>query len=186
MKECKKIIHYPIIFQFISIALIAFDIQILYISDIQTKLYCGIMFFVLINGWASSIDDDFRYGSLYLLVDALCCALYFLMLLYIRDAVYYMVWLISAIIALLYIIWNVLLMKLNHPDNNKQKELISYNWSNFTLLVFSVLLFTILLFVTNSDVQFFSQILGGCIWLLLIFKWYYDNYFSELKICRKI
>jgi hypothetical protein len=79
------------------------------------------MLFVLLNGWASSIDDDFKYGSLYLLIDALCCALYFLMLLYIKDGIYSTVWLLSSLIAILYVVWNVLLLKFNNHDENKKK-----------------------------------------------------------------
>lgn len=177
MKEEK--INYPVVFQFVLIALTAFDIYIFYTSNIQTKLYCGAMFFVLLNGWASSIDNEFNYGSLYLLIDALCCAMYFLILLHIKDGLYSTVWLLSAITAILYIIWNVLLLSFNKYNENKKKELKSYNWSNFVLLIFSLLAFFVLILTSNEQVQNIFQIIGGLTWVLLLFKWYYDNYFKS-------
>ena len=185
MSEKEKIIRYPIVYQFVMIALTAFDIYLFYSSNVQTKLYCAAMFFILLNGWASSIDNEFEYGSLYLLVDALCSVMYFLALLYIKDGAFQIVWLLSSIIVALYIIWNVLLQLFNKYDENKRKELISYNWSNFILLMFSLFTFLILIFVENKQVQSISQIIGGIIWLMLLLKWYYDNYFNDLKKMNK-
>lgn len=171
-------INYPIVYQFVMIALTAIDIYIFYTSNIQSKLYCGVMFFILLNGWASSIDNGFKYGSLYLLIDALCSAMYLLILLYVKDGLYSTVWLLSAIIAILYIIWNVLLLSYNKYDESKKKELKSYNWSNFLLLIFSLLSFFVMILTSNKQAQITFQIIGGLTWVLLLFKWYYDNYFK--------
>lgn len=169
---------YPLVFKFAIVGLLTFDVFIFYYSNINIRLYCLVMFFVLLNGWATSENEVFDYCDLYLLIDALCFGLYLIMLLGLKDGNILDFWLLSSITFALYLIWNILLARRGDVDSETQKSLRAYNVCNIIAMIYTGFTYLILMFVKNAEFSILAQFTGGILWLFLLGKWYFDNYFK--------
>lgn len=134
------------------------------------------MFFVILNGWASSEDENFEYCDLYLLIDAFCFALYLIVLLELSNGSNANFWLISCIIFVIYWVWNRLLSKQAYFLRQEPRSLHVYNVCNITAAVYSLTAHLIVSFVNNVEFLNITQITGMVLWMGLLSKWYYDFY----------
>lgn len=169
---------YPLVFKFAIVGLLTFDVFIFYHSNTTIKLYCSVMFFVLLNGWATSENEALDYCDLYLLIDALCFGFYLLTLLGLKDGNIMSFWLLSSITFVLYLVWNVLLVKNGDVNAETQKSLKAYNVCNTIAMIYTALTYLIIKYTKNSDFSILAQFTGGFLWLFLLGKWYFDNYFK--------
>lgn len=171
--------HYPIAFRFVSVALMAFALTILYKSiGIRIRLYALIVFFATLNGWIASEDDNKTYGNLYLINDALCSSCFFLMMLELNDGKYEHFFLYSVMIFGLYIWWNVLL---STHDSNLKPLLRKYQICNTLAGIYSLFTFLVVKFNQNLRFKDYVQSIGMIMWIAVLLVWYYDFYF---KIAR--
>jgi hypothetical protein len=179
--SCKSQRSYPIVFKFAIVSLLAFNVIIFNSSSLFSKIYGFIMFLALLNGWASSENDTYEYCDIFLIVDALILGLYLLMLLSLFDENYQVFWIYSALVFMLYSLWNYLLIKRGNVDYKIQVSLKSYNKCNLIALIYSVFAFFALHFAINIEFVLVVQITGLFLWFVLLFKWYYEYYFANTK-----
>ena len=65
--------HYPLALKIAVVALLAFDIWILYQNLAFNSIifwFCIVFFLAILNSWMAAENDDFIYGDLFLLNDA--------------------------------------------------------------------------------------------------------------------
>lgn len=171
--------HYPIVYKFTSVALMAFAVLIFHkTSDIMIKLYSSIEFLATLNGWAASEDDEMEYGDLYLLIDGLCAACYFLTMLDLFEGVYENFFLYSILIFVLYILWNILLI-IKTPS--LRKALRKYQICNGVACAYSAFAFLIMKFYPDVSVSNYVQYIGMLMWISVLAVWYYDFYFKTFR-----
>ena len=176
--------HYPQALKFAMIALLAFAVIIGYNSnELMVRLYCGIMFIAILNGWAAAEDDSIKYGNLYLLNDAICTAMYFLSLLELYRGEYHNFWLFSCIIFLMYAIWNKMLEVQQQVGNN---ELRKYIVCDLVACMYSLLAFLIVYFAPEKGLENYVQYIGMFLWSSLLLVWYYDFYIKKFRPQEKL
>jgi hypothetical protein len=169
--------HYPQVFKFAMVALMGFSVYIfIYSSDYMIKLYCIVMFFAVLNGWAASEDTRFKYGDLYLLIDAICAAMYFMALLELYEGFYTYFWLYSGITFIMYWIWNKLLIIENVQT---AKNLKVYNRCDMFACICSFGIFFVMTFIKDSAIMEPLQFFGMILWIGLLCKWYIDFYIKS-------
>lgn len=171
--------HYPIAFKFAIVTLMGLAVVVFYSStSITIRLFSVIEFLATLNGWTASEDDSIEYGDLYLLVDALCLALYFLTLLELNNGSCEYFFLYSFLIFVLYILWNILLEK----QNSKLKSTLhKYQICNAVAGIYSLAAFIISKLL--SDIVFINyiQYLGMVLWVAVLIVWYYDFYIKNYR-----
>lgn len=131
------------------------------------------MFVAILNGWAAAEDDSIDYGDLYLLNDALCSAMYFMILLELYQGTYKYFWMYSCIIFLMYALWNKML------ELQKQVEkqaLHKYFVCDVVACAYSLFAFVIVRFSSIDPFVNYVQYIGMVMWLALLLVWYYDFY----------
>lgn len=171
--------HYPTVYKFVAVSLMAFAVYIFYnTSSIFVRLYSVIEFLATLNGWAASEDDDMEYGDLYLLIDALCAACYFLTMLELNNGKYDNFFLYSTVTFLLYFLWNVLLIL---KTSSLKKTLKKYQLCNATAGIYSLFAYLIIKYVKNEAITNIVQYVGMILWVAVLLVWYYDFYFKTVK-----
>lgn len=171
--------HYPIVYKFTAVYLMAFAVYIFHKSpSITVKLYAAIEFLATLNGWAASEDDDMEYGDLYLLIDGLCAACYFLTMLDLYDGNCQNFFLYSIVIFLLYILWNILLI-IKTPS--LKVSLCKYQICNGVAGTYSLFAFIMIKYVQDTSITDFVQYVGMILWVAVLLVWYYDFYFVKFK-----
>lgn len=171
--------HYPTVYKFVAVTLMAFAVFIFYnTSSVFVRFYSIIEFLATLNGWAASEDDDMEYGDLYLLIDALCAACYFLTMLELNDGKYINFFLYSAVTFLLYFLWNVLLII---KTSSLKYTLRKYQVCNATAGIYSLFAYLIIKHVKNKGVTDIVQYVGMILWIAVLLVWYYDFYFKKFK-----
>lgn len=172
--------HYPLSFKFAIVALMGFAVVVFYNNtSITIRLFTVIEFLATLNGWTASEDDSIEYGDLYLLIDAVCLALYFLTLLELNSGSCEHFFLYSFLTFVFYILWNILL----GIQNGKLKvTLHKYQMCNSVAGIYSLLAFIISKFL--SDVVFINyiQYLGMILWGAVLIVWYYDFYIKTFRM----
>lgn len=171
--------HYPIVYKFTSVCLMAFAVYIFHqSSNLMIKLYSVIEFLATLNGWAASEDDDMEYGDLYLLIDGLCAAGYFLTMLDLYNGFYQYFFLYSIVIFGLYILWNILLMIKTPSLKNSLRK---YQLCNGVAAIYSLFAFVMVEFVQDKSLTDVVQYVGMILWIAVLLVWYYDFYFVKFK-----
>jgi len=171
--------HYPHALKFVMVALMGFSVYIFFQSfEYMVKLYSIIMFFIVLNGWAASEDTKFKYGDLYLLVDAICAAMYYISLLELNRGTYNYFWLYSSIIFLMYFIWNKLLIIENVQSIQK---LNIYNNCDIFACICSLGIFFTIKYINHYLIINILQYYGMVLWTGLLLKWYIDFYIHSYK-----
>lgn len=171
--------HYPIVYKFVAVTLMAFAVYIFYnTASVFIRLYSIIEFLAALNGWAASEDDNMEYGDLYLLVDGLCAASYFLTMLELNDGKYETFFLYSMVIFILYILWNKLLI-IQTP--NLKLTLRKYQLCNSIAGGYSLFAYLMVKHVTNKSITDIVQYVGMILWVTVLLVWYYDFYFKTYK-----
>ena len=171
--------HYPDVFKFAMVALMGFSVYIFFNSaDLIVQLYSAIMFLAVLNGWATSEDTRFKYGDLYLLVDAICAAMYFITLLELNTGEYKYLWVYSGITFSMYWIWNRLLII---ECLQTVQTLKVYNRCNIFACCCSFFIFSLTMFIKDTRVTEPIQYFGMVIWVGLLFKWYFDFYIKSFR-----
>lgn len=171
--------HYPTVYKFVAVTLMAFAVFIFYsTSSVFVRLYSVIEFLATLNGWAASEDDDMEYGDLYLLIDALCAACYFLTMLELNEGKYVSFFLYSAMTFVLYFLWNVLLII---KESSLKLTLKKYQLCNVIAGVYSLFAYLILKYVNNKGITDIIQYVGMFLWIAVLLVWYYDFYFKKFK-----
>ena len=171
--------RYPQVFKFAMVTLMGFSVYIFFhSSEYMVKLYSVIMFFAVLNGWAASEDTRFKYGDLYLLVDAICAALYFMSLLELNNGIYANFWLYSGITFFMYWIWNRLLIS---EKVQTLQNLKVYNRCDVFACICSLAIFFTMLLANDYAIVIPFQIFGMVLWMGLLIKWYFDFYILSFK-----
>lgn len=172
--------HYPLALKIAVVALLAFDIVILYhnLSVSSIFFWFSIVFFLaILNSWAAAENDDFIYGDVFLLNDASCTGLFFLILLELYNNTYQNVLLFSGLIFTLYYLWNRLLISMNYVEKD---DLINFQRSNVMAAGYSFFAWCIIQWVEISPffVELFN-IVEIITWFLLLFVWYKETYTKD-------
>jgi len=171
--------RYPDVFKFAMVALMGFSVYIFFHSaDLMVQLYSVIMFFAVLNGWAASEDTRFRYGDLYLLVDAICAAMYFISLLDLNEGQHKYFWVYSGITFFMYWIWNKLMII---EGVQTFQNLKVYNRCDIFACFCSFAIFISIMVVKSEAIIRPIQYFGMILWVGLLFKWYYDFYLKSFK-----
>ncbi len=168
--------HYPVVYKFVAVVLMAFAVYIFYNSDsVFIRFFSVIEFLATLNGWAASEDDNMEYGDLYLLIDGLCAACYFLTMLELNDGKCDNFFLYSAIIFLLYILWNILL---GNQTPDLKKKLKKYQRCNSIAGAYSLIAYFMVKYSTKSSITDAAQCVGMILWIAVLLVWYYDFYYK--------
>ena len=171
--------HYPVVYKFTSVCLMAFAVYVFHrTSNMMIKLYSAIEFLATLNGWAASENDDMEYGDLYLLIDGLCAACYFLTLLDLYNDIYQNFFLYSIVIFFLYMLWNLLLI-IKQPS--LKISLRKYQICNASAGIYSLFAFLMVRYSNDNNLVIFVQYIGMILWIAVLLVWYYDFYFVEFK-----
>lgn len=177
--------RYPSAFKFAMVALMGFAVVIFYKSDnLMIRFYCVIEFVATLNGWAASEDDSIKYGDLYLLIDAICAALYFLNLLELNDGNYNNFYLYSGLIFIMYVLWNKLLEIQQEAD---KKTLHKYSVCDMVAGIYSFCAYLIVNFFSDHTFVNYVQYIGMVMWIVVLLVWYYDFYvktFQKKKVVQ--
>ena len=174
--------HYPIALKIAVVALLAFDIIILYNNLSLNNIvfwFCIVFFFAMLNSWMAAENDDFIYGDRFLLNDATCTALFFLILLELHNHSYQNIWLYSSLIFVLYFFWNKLLITSNYV---KKENLEKFQRSNITAALYSICAWIIIRLVPDNTILVHLLNAAGILtWFLLLFVWYRESYLRDSK-----
>ena len=177
MKNSER--HYPDVFKFAMVALMGFSVYIFFHStDLMVRLYSVIMFLAAVNGWATSEDSSFKYGDLYLLVDSICAAMYFIALLELNSGNYKYFWVYSGITFFMYWMWNRLLIA---EGAQTIQNLKVYNICNIFACCCSFIIFSLTMILKDAKVTDALQYFGMVLWVGLLLKWYFDFYIKSFK-----
>lgn len=171
--------HYPEAYKLVIVALLGFAVYIFFNTDeLMVRLYCVIMFIAVLNGWATSEDTRFKYGDLYLFVDAVCCALYFISLLELNMNGYKYFWVYSGIIFFMYWVWNKLMIV---EGVRVYQDLKVYNRCDIFACFCSFAIFGSITYIKDTAITVPIQYFGMILWGGLLCKWYYDFYIRSFR-----
>lgn len=177
----RKLRPFPIVLRFAIVALLGYDVYVFYYGSLTIKLYSAIVFLILTNGWAASENDASTFNDLFLLDETLCLAIYYLMLLDLNNGNHLSFWMYSAIIFILYFLWNVLLLKYIDNTPEYRRTIRSFNICNAIAFLFTSVTYGLLFLISDKEFVVLAQITGGILWTFLLLKWYYDTYFAPEK-----
>lgn len=171
--------HYPMVYKFVAVTLMAFAVFIFYnASSMLIRFYSVIEFLAALNGWAASEDVDMEYGDLYLLIDGLCAACYFLTMLELNNGECTNFYLYSTVVFLLYFLWNVLLI-IQTPS--LKSTLKKYQSCNIIAGFYSLGAYLMVCYIKNENISYAVQYVGMILWIAVLLVWYYDFYFKTFK-----
>ena len=172
--------HYPLALKIAVVALLAFDIVILYNNLSLTSIVfwcCIVFFFAILNSWMAAENDDFIYGDKFLLNDATCTALFFLILLELNEQDYKNVLLYSGLIFTLYYFWNRSLISKNYVEKG---DLSNFQRSNIVAAIYSFSAWVVIQCGhENTLLSNLLNITGIITWFLLLLVWYKETYTKE-------
>lgn len=173
---------YPLVYKLLAMIFIVADIYVLFVSSVIDKLYCVVIFFILVNELVTSEDDYCEHNDMFIIIDAVMFLAFGLMILSIwsqEDLKYVIFWSLSGLVNVLYFAWNIILKRTNAETKSFSKRLKFYNWLDIISAVISMLVAVIALpkFGINK-----WWLIGGFIsWLTILGLWAKDNFFNNPK-----
>lgn len=172
--------HYPLALKIAIVSLLAFDVVILFHNMCLGSIifwFCLVFFFAILNSWMAAENDEFVYGDPFLLNDATCTALFFLILLELYNHTYNNILLYSSLIFILYYFWNKLLIARKYIE---EVDLLNFQRSNVVAAVYSLSAWSIIQWIQISSLLIDLLNVAGIItWFLLLLVWYKETYTKE-------
>lgn len=149
------------------------DIYLFCISNWEYKLYCVLIFLILMNSLANLFAKSDDYNVVFFILDLIEFTLYGLLLyaVYSNNAPAF--WLFSGIIQLLYIPWNLVLIKIAAPPKYEIKNLQHYNILDGISAAISIgFCIAGFLKVIGDGFLLFASVS----WIIVLFFWAKDNF----------
>lgn len=162
-----------LILQLYLIICLIVDIYLFCISNWEYKLYCVLIFLILMNSLANLFAGSDNYNVVFFILDLIEFTIYGLLLYAVYSSNAPAFWLFSGIIQFLYIPWNLVLIKITAPPKYEIKNLHCYNILDGISAAISIAFCIVgFLKVISDGFLLFASVS----WIIVLFFWAKDNF----------